>query len=160
MPIHHKRIRLRQFDYSTPGTYFVTVVVLNRECSLGAVDSGMVALSDFGQIAADSWRWLGANYSYVELDEFAIMPNHLHALLTVRDEKVKRMPLGKLIGAFKTLSTRDINLLRDLPGKKFWQDEFYEHIIRDDNDLKQTREYIRFNPLNWNGDSENPNRHE
>jgi putative transposase len=118
MPIHHKRIRLRQFDYSTPGAYFVTVVVLNRKCCLGTVTEGKIILTDFGQFVSDNWKRLGEYYSYVELDEFIIMPNHVHGILHIRDEAVKRLPLGKLVSAFKTLSTRDINRFLRRTGRR------------------------------------------
>jgi len=70
----------------------------------------------------------------------------------------KRKPLGRLIGAFKTVSTKEINLLRDTPGAVFWQRNYYEHIIRDERALEMIRRYIQRNPARWEWDTQNPER--
>jgi REP element-mobilizing transposase RayT len=64
--------------------------------------------------------------------------------------------LGRLIGAFKTVSTKRINLLRNTPGNPLWQRNYYERVIRDDNELLRAREYIASNPLKWDLDKDNP----
>jgi len=67
-------------------------------------------------------------------------------------------PLGRLVGAFKTVSTKKINLLRDTEGEVLWQRNYYEHIIRDDNDFNRIYHYIEDNPAAWSLDEENPTK--
>lgn len=164
-PQHHCRrsLRLPGYDYTQPGAYFVTVCVRGAAGLLGQVADGTVALSDWGQVAAESWAWLEEQYPYVTLDAWVVMPNHLHGILIITDDPghgrgrsrtapttptatmvptattnggtPKRKPLGRLIGAFKTVSTKRINQMRGTPGSPFWQRGFCEHIVRDENDL-------------------------
>jgi REP element-mobilizing transposase RayT len=117
---HHRRsIRLKGYDYTQAGAYFVTIVTQDRACLFGEIVEGEVQLNPFGEIVAESWRWLAMQYDYVELDEWVIMPNHLHGIIVITDNgsrggsrtapTVKRKPIGRLIGAFKTVSTKRIN---------------------------------------------------
>ena len=81
---HHRRsIRLPGYDYSSSDAYFVTICVQDGECLLGQVVDGEMQLNEWGQIAADSWAWLGAQYSYVSLDAWVVMPNHLHGIIVI-----------------------------------------------------------------------------
>ena len=142
---HHRRsIRLNGYDYSQAGAYFVTIVAYQRECLFGDVVDGKMMLNDFGNIVAETWQWLEKQYPYVGLETWVVMPNHFHGILVIRDdnsrgdsriapttEPMKRKPLGRLIGAFKTVSTKQINILRDTPGSPVWQRNYYERIIRD-----------------------------
>ena len=174
-PAHRRRsIRLPGYDYSQPGGYFVTICTKDRECVFGEVVEGEVRLNEAGRVIADTWKWLGRHYSYVELDEWVIMPNHLHAIvimhanptdepgrggsLTAPTTIPKRKPLGRLIGAFKTVSAKRINESRGTPGGGVWQRDSFEHVIRDEEDLRRIREYIAQNPLSWEIDEENPGR--
>ena len=168
---HHRRsIRLKGYDYSLPGGYFITLVVYQRACVLGEVVNGAMTLSPFGQIVRDAWAWLESQYPTIQLDEFCIMPNHLHGILFIGEQtsRVETNPgrggsrtaptgktLGGLIGAFKTVSTKQVNLLRNTPGVPLWQRNYYEHIIRDEAGLSNARAYIRANPLEWIMDPEN-----
>ena len=70
---------------------------------------------------------------------------------------MKRKPLGRLIGTFKTVSTKKINLIRNTPGTKIWQRNYYEHIIRNETALNNIRQYIINNPLSWYKDQLHPN---
>ncbi|MCL6613548.1 MAG: transposase [Firmicutes bacterium] len=179
---HHRRsIRLKGYDYSQPGVYFVTICTQNRECLFGEVVDGVMRLGVYGQIVAETWQWLAAQYSsYITLDEWVVMPNHLHGIIVIRDsydgigdsnitglyDGSRRggsrtaptgihKPLGRIIGAFKTVSTKRINELRGTPGMVIWQRNYYEHIIRDEESLKRIRQYILDNPLHWYFDKEN-----
>jgi len=103
-----------------------------------------------GRIATDVWRWLATQYLYVELDAWVVMPNHLHGILLIRDDLPgKRKPLGGLIGAYKTVSTKRINALRGVSGEIVWQRSFYDHILRSEADLNRVRGYIDNNPARW-----------
>ena len=178
-----KRPRLAGYDYSQPGGYFVTVVVEDRKCVSGTVTSGGIELSSWGEIASKQWLWIAEQYPYVAPDEFVVMPNHVHGIITIIDLPVdkrparadvgaarerpipdsaldaapfrrKLKPLSELIGAFKTRSAKRIH---DAGMKSFqWQRSFYERIIRNDAELHRIREYIQSNPLRWELDIENP----
>ncbi len=161
---HRHSIRLRGYDYSQAGAYFVTICTQGRACLFGDITDGEMGLNDIGMVAADTWQWLAAQYDYVVLDEWVIMPNHLHAIIIIRDCRGvsrtappgKPKPIGGLIGAFKTVGTRRINEMRNTPGVPVWQRNYYEHIIRNNESLNRIRAYIINNPLQWELDRENP----
>jgi putative transposase len=163
---HHRRsIRLKGYDYAQPGAYFVTICVRERECALGDVVDGGMVLNDLGEIVCESWSWLAEQYPYVTLDEWVVMPNHLHGIIIIDDDDgrgasrrtpTKRKPLGQLVGAFKTVSTKRINQIHDNAGTLFWQRGFYEHIVRNERELDAIRQYITDNPLKWELDRDNP----
>ena len=124
-------------------------------------------VSDYGEIVLDCWEWLSKQYAYVYPDTFIVMPNHLHGILIIDDDcgigeggsrtaPTNRKPLGRLIGAFKTVSTKRINIFRKTSKEKLWQRNYYEHVIRNEDDLHQIREYIINNPLKWELDEDNP----
>jgi len=167
--IHHRHsIRLKGYDYSQAGAYFVTIVAWQREMLFGEIVDGVMKLNDFGKIVSEKWQWLETQYEYVELGAWVIMPNHHYGILVIHDDgrggsrsaptPIKHKPLGGLIGAFKTVSTKQINLLRDTEGQVVWQRNYYEHIIRDEPEMDKTTRYIESNPLRWVDDDENPNR--
>lgn len=84
--IHHRRsIRLQGYDYSRAGAYFATVCTQNRECRLGNIVDGKMTVNDAGRIACEAWEWLATQYNHVELDQCAIMPNHIHGIIVVVD---------------------------------------------------------------------------
>lgn len=154
-----KSVRLPGYDYSQAGAYFVTVVTYERE--LLFLDKDLATAVD------EAWHWLAAQYRYVTLDAFVVMPNHIHGVIWIEDGRgrsgtvppdatTKRKPLGRLIGAFKTVSTQEMNRRRNSPGAKIWQRNYHEHIVRNDEELNRIREYIFDNPLKWDEDPENP----
>ncbi len=164
---HHRRsIRLQGYDYSSAGAYFITICTENRKCLFGNIINEKMILNNIGYIVVDSLLWLEKQYKYVKLDEMVVMPNHIHAILFMVDCRggsqtaptEKRKPLGRLIGAFKTVSTKRINEINKTSGIKLWQRNYYEHIIRNEIELKRIREYITNNPLKWEFDKENPVR--
>ncbi len=84
--IHHRRsIRLKGYDYSQAGAYFVSICTNNRECLFGEITEGKMVLNEAGQMVADSWEWLAKQYDHVSLDECVVMPNHLHGIIVVND---------------------------------------------------------------------------
>ena len=128
-----------------------------------------MVLSDAGKIVCDRWLWLPTQYPHVELDEFVVMPNHLHGVIwltsplagtgdsRIAPTKVKdQKPLGQIVGAFKTVSAKQVNLAVGTPGRPLWQRNYHDHIIRSEPELNRIREYIRNNPLQWELDEENP----
>ena len=155
-PHHRRSIRLPDFDYTRPGAYFVTIV-----CAERALLFEEPCLRD---VAEEAWVWLAWQYPYVNLDAHVVMPNHLHGIIMMDDLRrggsrtaptTPRKPIGRLVGAFKTVSTKRINQLRGMPGVPVWQRNYYEHVIRDDEDLQRVRAYIVENPARWDQDPEN-----
>jgi len=169
MPGKRRSIRLEDYDYSQEGAYFVTICARGGGCGkgkgasgsaksvFGNIKNGEMTLNGMGRIINDSWKWLGEQYGGTETDEFTVMPNHLHGIICMNDTRmgvnpIKRKTLGRLIGAFKTVSTKQINAIRNTPGAGLWQRNFYEHVIRDEADLNRVREYIINNPAGWEKD--------
>jgi len=147
---NRRSIRLQGYDYTRAGAYFVTLCTAGKECLFGEINTNTIHLNDMGRIAADTWGWLATQYLYVELDAWVVMPNHLHGILLIRDDLPgKRKPLGGLIGAYKTVSTKRINILRGASGEIVWQRNYYEHILRSEADLNRVREYISNNAAQW-----------
>jgi REP element-mobilizing transposase RayT len=170
---HHRRsIRLKGYDYSQQGAYFVTICTKNRACLFGEIQQGQMNLNDLGKVVNDTWGNLPNHYAYIELDTFVIMPNHIHGIILLSDILVgaigaglkpapttatitKRQPLSEIIRALKTFSARRINAYRNTVGSPVWQRNYYEHIIRDEDSLDCIRQYIMDNPKNWQSDREN-----
>jgi putative transposase len=171
---HRRSIRLQHYDYAQAGAYFVTICTQHRACVLGEVVDGQMQLSALGQIVADGWLWLAQQYAHVQLDEWVVMPNHVHGIILLTDEarvdgdkggsrtaptnphNVPRKPLGQLVGAFKTVTTKRVNALRETPAAVFWQRDFHEHVIRNEADLARLQTYVANNPLQWMLDSLHP----
>ncbi len=174
--LHHRRcIRLKGYDYTQAGAYFVTILVRYREHLLGGVLVGAVQLSKSGEIVDECWREIPEHFSDVECDAYAIMPNHIHGVLVVRGvgarhaSPLQRHPLrvsnwptgpkpssvGAIVGSFKSAATKRINRFRRTIGFVVWQRNYYEHIIRDEDSLNKIREYIFHNPARWEYDLEN-----
>ncbi len=161
--IHHRRsIRLRHFDYASDAMYFITICTQRREKMLAGVIDGKVLLHEYGKIVARCWRWLEKQYSYISLDSFIVMPDHFHGLIAFGspfscrgfspDTSIERKTLGSVIGAFKTVSAKQINILRGCPGTRVWQRDFYERIVRHEAECRAFRYYIGKNPEQWDPD--------
>lgn len=166
-----KSLRLKGYNYKQAGAYFVSICTLNRACLFGNIISEEMVLNDAGRIVADEWIKTVEIRNNIELDEWVVMPNHFHGILVINECRgtARRAPtveqFGKpvpgsiptIIRSFKSAVTKRINELRNSPGEKVWQRNYYEHIIRDENELNRMREYITNNPLKWEFDKENPN---
>ncbi len=161
--VHHRRsIRLNGYDYAQNGAYFVTICTWQREYLFGNIVDGGMRLSDIGLLVEQCWRTIAA--AQVQLDEFVVMPNHLHGILLLtgnnRQARVSdgTAPgsLGAIIQNFKSVSTRRVNNQRDNRGCPLWQRNYYERVIRNDAELGRAREYIVNNPMKWDLDRENP----
>jgi len=147
--IHHRRsIRLPWYDYSQDGWYFVTMCALGHKCLFGKFENGNIELYRFGRIVNRCWKWLAEQYDYVNLDEYVVT--------APTEDTRKCKPLSRLVGAFKTVSTKQINIIRNTAGGRLWQRNYYEHIIRNEEELNHARQYIAENPVNWRTDEENP----
>jgi REP element-mobilizing transposase RayT len=188
MPAHAVRqrrtIRLRDYDYSSTGIYFVTICTHGRACLFGEVIDGRVRLSEIGEIVREEWEKTAVVRSNLLLDEFVVMPNHFHAIIIIdnvgathrvalddpatENRATHRVAptspglitrsLGAIVGQFKSAVTKQINLLRNTPGVPVWQRNYYERVIRDDRELAAIREYIAANPAWWSDDENHPAR--
>jgi putative transposase len=193
--IHQRHsIRLKDYDYSQAGAYFVTICAWQRECLFGAIVNGEMAMNDMGRIVVAEWERTPKIRSNVELDAFTIMPNHFHAIFIVHDNIVgahcmrpeyvelntthaksgksrvqvedrahvsaplrrQSGSIGSIVAGFKSATTKRINNFRNNPGCPAWQRNYYERVIRDEQELFRAREYIVNNPLKWELDQENP----
>ena len=148
--------------------YFVTLCTHDRIEWFGDVQDNAVMLNRTGKTVADRWQWLAQQYPYVNLGPYVIMPNHIHALITIqqpvgtgrdRSGPVATGPyrcksLSGLIGAFKTTSSKAIPQSGHVRFR--WQKSFYDSIIRNENSLFRVLQYIQENPQQWSTDSENP----
>jgi putative transposase len=164
-------IRLPFYDYNQTGAYFITVCVANRECLLGDIVDEKMYLSEIGRIAQNGWDKIKERFPQIELDTLVIMPNHIHGIIVIKNVGAihesplrgqsrrilrRRMLLSKAIGYFKMNSAKGANLLRNTSTLPFWQRNYYEHVIRNDTDLEEIREYIQNNPLKWLDDENHP----
>jgi len=171
---HHRRsIRLKGYDYSQAGAYFVTIVTWQREYLFGEITDEKMALNEIGEIVREEWERTAAVRPNVELGEYVIMPNHVHGILVFVDDDdvvgaIRRVAptsqtlqprsLGAIMAQFKSIVTKRINGLQNVSGRPVWQRNYYEHIIRNERDMDRITRYIESNPLRWVDDDENPNR--
>ena len=160
-----KKLRLRDFDYSLNGAYFVTICAYKKQCLFGAIENGTVNLNTNGDIVQNIWKELLNHYVSIETDIFTIMPNHVHGIIVIHEDNwrsgskpdpTKKHPLSEIVRAFKTYSSRKINESRHTPGSTIWQIGYYEHVIRDEKEYHEIGAYILGNAANWESDNENP----
>jgi REP element-mobilizing transposase RayT len=212
--LHHRRsIRLKGYDYSQVGLYFITICCQDKICRFGKIENGEMILNEYGQIAYDEWAKLQERYPYISNDVFQIMPNHVHGIIVLddvmpaavgatlavapdnavtydnwagaspaptpvaldnavdggvgatlavaqndarNDDAVARnTTVGNIIGAYKSLVMNEclkIYKSRNEFMGKFWQRNFYEHIIRNEQSYQNISDYIIHNPENWTED--------
>jgi len=163
--------RLKGYDDSKPGYYFVTICVNNRYHLFGKIIKKKMILNKFGKIAEREWLRTKKLRDNVRLDDFVIMPNHLHGIIELTDGRgvLQYAPairlknkfqspsnnLGAIIRGYKSTVTTQINRINNQPGDQVWQRNYYDHIIQCPNELNRIRKYIRKNPINWNNDTLN-----
>jgi putative transposase len=162
---HHRRsIRLKGYDYSTAGAYFITICTHEREQLFGNILDRTMVLNELGHIAQLDWQKLARHHSNLIVDRSVIMPNHLHGIILLNlsildgsglSANEDSKSISEIIGSFKTFSARKINKIRKLKGVPVWQRNYYERIIRTETELNYVRQYIIDNPINWQTDSNN-----
>ena len=151
--------RLASWDYRWAGVYSVTICTQGRVCWFGEIVAGEVVLSPEGRVVAEEWREIPCTFPHVLLDEWILMPDHLHGILTFqnqppgkpRPENAGRLTagsLGAVVNQFKSKCTKRIRM--DLRRPSFaWQARFHDSIVREPEDLDRLRAYIRANPTRW-----------
>jgi putative transposase len=182
-----RSIRLKGWDYASPGWYFVTLCAQNRECLFGDIVNEDMLLNDAGRNIKKCWQDIPEHFPHVTLDEFIIMPNHVHGIIFIAhsvgaynhtpqklDRPIRRRaniysplpdnpPLrsasktvGSIVRGFKIGVSEWFRKNTDM--SVIWQRNYYEHIIRNEIELDQTRQYICNHPATWPLDDENPKK--
>jgi REP-associated tyrosine transposase len=184
---HRKSIRLKGYDYRSAGAYFITLCAFQRECLFGVIKQSEMCLNPNGEIVRSCWEQLPHYFPLVSLVAFCVMPNHLHGVIVLADNRLgeasaslesilfgkstadasplRGRPMGTMPGSlgailqnFKSVTTRRINQTRGITGKPVWQRSYYEHVIRSQAEMNRISEYILANPARWSEDEENPFR--
>lgn len=194
---------MKGFDYSSEGAYYVTIVAQGRECLFGEIVDGEMRLNEYGEIVQKWWNEIPIHFPNVELGAFVIMPNHVHGIIYIIEERrgevlsprdnpngnnlndtnqggkmlpndipninnrdagklggetppLRKPTLGQIVAYFKYQSTKEMNRI-ETPNAitRFWQRNYYEHIIRNEKELQQKTDYILDNPSRWDEDDEN-----
>jgi putative transposase len=193
---NRRSIRLKYYDYSQPGEYFITICTYEHNCMLGEIINGKMRLNEIGKIVEEEWMRTEIIRPDVQLDSYVIMPNHVHGIIILNEgrrmlqsdipvganchsphEKPRNnilnngayinTPLqstfcspsntiGAIIRGLKSTTTKRINEIRGTSGIRFWQRNYYEHIIRNDKELNNIRDYIHNNVLKWAFENDNP----
>lgn len=162
---NRKPNRLKNFDYSSSGYYFVTICSQNRDCIFGNIVNNAMVLNQYGEIVINIFESL-PNHHNVDLDIYQIMPNHIHFILIIpycrgiaRNAptfgNITSGSLPCVIRSFKSETTKQIRKLINKPQFIVWQRSFYDHIIRNEYSLFKIRQYIKDNPTNWDKDRNN-----
>ncbi len=179
---NRKRNRFPHYDYSQPGYYSLTICTKRMETHFGVIEDGIMTLSNIGGIVDRCWQAIPEHFREIDLDEYKIMPNHIHGiaiissvgdseLRVIRDAELRvvgdadlrpvqstdrsKMLLSKVIHGFKSSVSREIN--SKYPRNNFsWQRSYYDHVIRNEKSLLETRKYVVENPLKWEFDKNNP----
>lgn len=149
-----KSTRLKGYDYTQSGAYFVTICLQNRLCLFGDVTDDVMVRNPAGEMVAELWLRANDKFPDIELDHFVVMPNHFHAIVLLHADNVS---LLDVVQWFKTMTTnayiRGVKSHDWLPFEgKLWQRSFHDHIIRDEAGLNTIRSYILTNPSLWQKD--------
>lgn len=174
---NRQSIRWRGYDYRATGYYFITICTVERIPLFGSIEDQTVELNELGRIVEHEWMRSALIRREITHDSFIAMPNHLHGIVALIDGDEKsattncampsggRTPcaptrpsrsIGSFVAGFKSAATRRVNAVRGLPGAPVWQRNYYEHVVRDVDDLARIRVYIATNPETWQLDAEHP----
>jgi REP element-mobilizing transposase RayT len=159
---HRKSIRLRGYDYSQAGLYFITICTHERMPLFGEIIDGKMMPNETGMMAGKCWCAIPDHFPWAMLDEFIVMPNHVHGIITIGANDVganNHLPLrhgtsrtiGSIVRGFKIGVTKWFRANTDV--HVVWQRNYYEHIIRDEEAYLKIAEYIQTNPQRWSEDT-------
>ncbi len=171
--LKRRSVRLRDYDYSREGAYFITICTNNRSEILGYIENSKIILTLSGSVIQDLWIEISKIYKDIELDQYVVMPNHIHGIIVITEKmdshrrglinqtptkwimmKNPSQTLGKIIRRFKAKASYVVHKTGFVDFR--WQRNYYDHIIRNDRELRKIREYIMNNPTKWDLDRENP----
>ena len=134
--------RLQSWDYSSNGAYFITICTKYRQNFFGHITDGQMHLNAVGQLAEKYWMEITEHFTFIELGNFVVMPNHVHVLL----RPINEHELEDILHSIKSFTANQINKLMERSGE-FWQRQSYDHIVRDFDQLTAFQEYIAANPV-------------
>lgn len=185
---HRRSVRLAHYDYALPGAYYVTLCASHKACTFGEAVNGQMRENACGGIVREEWFASAWKRPGMELDAFIIMPNHLHGIAWILGprgehavlksgfvQSLREIParpphpagavpprrprsIASWLAGLKSRITSRLRKLWNKPQASVWQGGYYEHIIRDEEDLNRIREYILTNPARWDSDRYNPAR--
>jgi REP element-mobilizing transposase RayT len=159
--IHQRKsIRMKGFDYTQPGYYFVTICCQNKECLFGDIINGQLMLNIAGEMIKQVWVETLTGFSNTRLQNHIIMPNHFHGIIqivgaeSISAQSGESADIPVVIQSFKRNTTiKYINMVKRklLPSfnKRIWQRNYWEHIIRNEESYKVIVDYIENNSANW-----------
>ncbi|MBZ0252356.1 MAG: transposase [Candidatus Methylomirabilis sp.] len=155
-----RSIRLPAYDYASPGAYFVTVCVEGRACILAGVEDARAAPTELGAMVEETWRNVMAGAEGVASDAFVVMPNHVHGIVVI-ERDASGVSLSALLRRFKSFTTAAYRRMteaggRPIDGTRLWQRNYFERVIRTEEEWNAVRDYIARNPAEWSSDPENP----
>ena len=160
---NRKHIRLKNYDYSQCGYYYVTIHTANNEYTLSTVGRGLapasyeIKLTETGKVAEQQLFALEERFKGVQIDKYVIMPNHIHVVIIIGESVTSveeagaspRPTLSDIVCAYKSITTRICNKNDNIQGRKIFQTSFYESIIRNEKAYHSILNYIENNPLKW-----------
>ena len=153
-----KHPRLKEYDYSQAGYYYVTIHVADKTICLSRVGRGLapadaaITLSAMGKVAEQQLLLLEKRYPFLRIDTYVIMPTHVHAILVFENEVAgasSHPTLMDVVCAYKSLTTRECNRIFQTPGRKIFQTSFYESVLRNESAYRECWQYIDENPRKW-----------
>ncbi|MBN8705924.1 MAG: transposase [Bacteroidetes bacterium] len=178
---NRKSLRLKGYDYSAPGFYFLTICAHNKQNLFGEIQNGELTPNQLGKIVVEEWIKSVDIRRELELYDWILMPNHFHGIIAIKSPEIcrgdrlvahsvmeceiqipgdqpvaptgpKSKTIGAFIAGFKAAVTTKINTLRHTPGAQVWQRNYYEHVIRNEPEFNRIKEYIQNNPMQWEED--------
>jgi putative transposase len=169
--MHQTRRSIRHpgHDYASAGAYFITICVANRQAQFGQIQNQQMMLNGIGQLAHTCWAEIPHHHPHSALDEFVIMPNHMHGILWITTSGATanggrrtfggstKGSISTVIAGYKAAVTRTAHQTGLLAAARLWQARFWDRIIRNDIELAHIRDYIRNNPARWSDDQLHPN---
>ena len=165
--------RLKGYNYSSAGAYFITICTKNKECFFGDVVNKKMEYSKIGEMANRFWLEIKNLHNFIVLDEWIVMPNHVHGILFIKnDDSNSTHPVVETyhwhVSTFGKMTKRSISIIinhykgilkkwcnKNGHGNFNWQPRFHDRIIRDELELNNERQYILNNPANWEKDRNN-----
>lgn len=163
-----RSIRLKNFDYSKDGLFFITICTNRKRCIFGSIRQKQLKLSYWGEIAYACWNSIPQHFPQVILHEFVIMPNHVHGIIQICNAEAlasadgwvddtqpgrargTSRTVGSIVRGFKIGVTKEIH--RYYPKMQVWHRNYYEHYIQTQRRYDIITDYIRTNPERWNDD--------
>lgn len=170
-------LRMKGYDYSLEGAYFVTIAAFQRVCLFGKIENGQIILNTYGEIAIDQWERLKQRFFPDEFTKFIFMPNHVHGIIHLvrgagEESQVNQVQippqrpydyphvepgsLDAIVRAYKSSVTYRINAIRGFIKPPVWQRNYYDHIIRNEREYQSIWNYVDSNSQTWSDDRFNP----